>query len=311
MRSLVTSHPGIAIAPETHFLNQCVAASNDSSFGKLWEQYARTHRFKELGLDADLMKQRIVESEDFSIRNMFQMMLKEYARTQGKGRWGEKTPSHYAYLKELLIWFPNARVIWVIRDPRAICSSLLSVWWRRWEARGLRGLEGTRLTRCRRIYFDARVWRRHLSLLRTTWLDDERVKCVQYEDIVCNPATMLRDIGDFLNEEFPDHIVNSRLWSDVSTVAPELLSGPRGYWLRTHFQEAIKPITKEHIDKWRAKLTRSEIEIIENVCREGMEWLGYQEMKYPRPSDAVDRIMSTAARYWGFTFWAIHETSRR
>lgn len=311
LRSLVTAHPRIAIAPETHFLNRFCTGSTSSSFEDFWRRYSETERFTDLGLDASAMRQRIIESGDCSHRNIFRTLLMEFAREKGKDRWGEKTPSHYVHLEELLQWFGQARVLWVVRDPRAVCNSLLSVWWRRWEARGFRAMEGATLTRLRRIYFDAKVWRRHVALLKSTWYDDHRVKSVLYEDLVRDPVATLQGIGEFLHEDFPDHIVMSRAWSDVSTALPETLSGRRGFWLRTHFEEAIKPVTEEAVGKWRANLTSLEVEVIEGACEEGMRWLGYERARHPGSTDAVGRLETMVARFWGSLFWSFDGARRR
>jgi len=45
------------------------------------------------------------------------------ARANGRGRWGEKTPRHAFRIDELLAAFPSARVVCLIRDPRAVVAS--------------------------------------------------------------------------------------------------------------------------------------------------------------------------------------------
>lgn len=312
MRSLVTAHPRIAIAPETHFLRKFGTSSpSRSSFEVLWTAYSTTPRFKDLGLDAEDIKQRVVESGDFSARNVFRTVLVEFARGQRKARWGEKTPSHYVYVRELLEWFSDARIIWVIRDPRAICNSLRSVYWRQWEQRGLRAVEGTRSTRLRRMYFDSRVWQRHVRLLQTASLDDDRVKFVLYEDLVCDPVKVLVEVGEFLNEDFGEDMVTARSWSDLSTIPRELLSDRRGLWLREHFEQVVRPITQDSVDKWRTNLTRLEIQIIEAACHEGMELLGYPRIEHGGANSSVGKLKIAVAQSWGFVFWAVYGAWQR
>lgn len=311
MRSLVTGHPRIAIAPETHFLRKFGTSSSDSEFEELWRMYSETFRFRDLGLDGDDIKRRVIESGDRSARNTFRMVLREFAMGQGKDRWGEKTPSHYGFLHELFEWFAQARVIWVVRDPRAICNSLRTVHWRRWEEKGFRAIEGATSTRLRRMYFDSKVWQRHLRLFRAAWSDDERVKIVRYEDLVRNPSAVFREIGEFLNEDFSDEVLASRSWSDVSAIPADSLSDRRGLWLRDHFERVLKPITEESIDKWRAGLTRLEIEVIESACAEGMRWLGYEKVEHPGATGSPSRLEIAAALFWGSLFWSIHEAWRK
>lgn len=58
---------------------------------------------------------------------VFSLLLEEYARRQGRPRWGEKSPSSYRWAKDMLEWFPTAKFVHIVRDPRDMLASLRKV----------------------------------------------------------------------------------------------------------------------------------------------------------------------------------------
>ena len=113
---------------------------------------------------------------------------------------GEKTPAHLYYVDELLEWFPDARVIHCMRDPRAIHVSELR---RRTEhAVGFpyRQLTAVPALMERFVLLEV-VWAWARAVHRHRVLADRypgRYRLLRFEDLVARPRATLDGLCDFL-----------------------------------------------------------------------------------------------------------------
>jgi hypothetical protein len=305
MQSLLNAHPNISIAPETHFLNKLVERDDnvEDNFRIFWSDYKERERFRNLNLDAELMEALVRESGDFSYRNVFRTILIQYAASRNKSRWGEKTPSHYVHLERLLTWFPKAAIIVVVRDPRAVCCSLISAYWRKDNQR-LHRLEGRNTRRFRRLHHDARTWQLHVQDLATRWMQDERLLVIRYEDLVSDPDSMLRRILTFLNEPFFLEPLEERREADVRTQFDDETRRDKVSWRQAHAARVSGPIDTESVGKWKRLLADREIRVVERVCEDGMRKMRYQSASSDSVG-ALNKIASTATYLWSEAYWRI------
>jgi hypothetical protein len=149
MRHLLERSPRIALARENHFLGHLRESegarfyfrragdlADDASIRRIVEMiysgdFARQSRFRELStfwkwlvdnVPRDDMERRLLAA-DRDERGLFVAFLRAYADKSDRPIIGEKTPAHLAYVETLLEWFPEARVVHMIRDPRAVFVS--------------------------------------------------------------------------------------------------------------------------------------------------------------------------------------------
>jgi hypothetical protein len=141
-----------------------------------------------------LMEQ--LSSKPLTMENIFDAIITEHARRNGKNGWGAKFPMHYAYTNTLLEWYPDCRLIHTTRNPKAVYAS-----------QSVKYLTPEMSTVSREyLRFKQFV---HINI-QTAWtarlhrqlrgLDNYRL--VRYEDVVLDPETSVRQLCDFLEVDF-------------------------------------------------------------------------------------------------------------
>ena len=225
-RRVLDKHSRIGIATENHYLGHLLPWEGARHyFGRVGDLQddAAVHALVELIYSGELQRRsRLRElspywrwltgrvpradmeayllASDRSERGVFEAFLRIYADRRGKAIAGEKTPAHLHYVDELLEWFPEARVIHCMRDPRAIYVSELR---RRSEhAVGVpyRQLAAVPALMERFVLLEvmwawARAVHRHRALLRRY---PGRYRLLRFEDLVARPEATLDELCDFL-----------------------------------------------------------------------------------------------------------------
>jgi hypothetical protein len=136
---ILHAHPRIAMPPETRFLLPMYRER--MSFGDLNVEANRRRlaeritgkgtKFHDLGLDRKAVIEKIVAAGP-TIGSAAGTVWREFARSRGKARWGEKRPSYWRDMGLILRLFPDAQIIHLVRDGRACVASLKQVdWWKR------------------------------------------------------------------------------------------------------------------------------------------------------------------------------------
>ncbi len=258
MSMMLSAHPAIAIAPDMHYIHRWVQRNGElqlsrpADFERFWNAFSSDERFAYIGIDAGAARQYIVDNRRCSFRGVYLSILELFAANMQKPRWGEKTPFTANHLETLFGWFPDARVIYMLRDPRAVVSSLRQIPWL--ADVGVRA--------------HARSWADgvHRALSNEP---DPRVFQIRYEHLVFRPTEILEEVCRFLEEPFSPDMLDGR---DVLEAAT--LRGREG-WEKDHISAALGPVHEMSVDKWQRQLTPAEIAVIEHRCGPVMDRAGY------------------------------------
>jgi hypothetical protein len=239
------------------------------NFYDFWIRLTGSRRFRDMGVDPDRVLALTAEQDDTSFKGVFLAMLRAYAEMLGKARSGEKTPGHGRYLDRIFNWYPEARVIALCRDPRAVVASHLSSPWVTDELERPRRL-GAMITRLRLYHAAERAsfWKETYGRYLAT--NDPRVRLFRYEDIVTAPEQELRGMADFIGEEFEPCMIDDRTGVPGSAATDTIRSGKWRAWIKEHEQTAHAPISADALRKWRDSLSSSEVGVVESICAEIM-----------------------------------------
>ncbi len=187
-----------------------------------------------------------------SLPALFDAIVTTYGERIGKpaGRiWIDHTPSNIAIGRTLLELFPDAKLIHLVRDGRAVAASMIPLDW---------GPNN--------VVSAARAWLRTIAQgLALEVAHPDRVLRVTYEDLVADPATALARVCRFAGIAYdPAMARGGGLRVPPTTAGQHALVG--------------KPPDPSRAHAWKQQLSRRDIEIFESEVRSLLALLGYEPM---------------------------------
>lgn len=260
LRLILNAHSQVSLGPETHFFKQVWEhkgqygdLSDTNNLQTLWRDYSGTKSFDDFAFDNPAQVEKHVMQVVRDYPNFLQALLELYANYHHKPIWGEKTPEHLLYVPQILQWYPNAKIVHVIRDPRAVCASLAKVPWASND-----------------VVSNARVWNRYLAFAEglETPRQTASLLDIRYEDLIFNPEGILRQICAFIGIDFEPTMLSFYKESDKFVEKNEP-------WKNN----VLSPMSADNIDKWKTQLSPSQQREVASKARRLMLKHGYLESK--------------------------------
>lgn len=278
--SLVAAHldrtQELAVTPETHFFPHwlkrfpALGSGRRSDFDDFWRTYRASAHFRWLRLEEGAVLEGLAALDRWDAKTVFSMLLATFAETRGRRRVGEKTPAHYRSVGQILEWYPTARIVVVVRDPRAVVASYFEL--------------AERVPWARGNAFDlSRRWKDAAAAAQRWQPEAGRVTVVTYEALVSDPSTEFKRLLDALG------LVHDEAWlPDENRWQPAAGGGlvPGG------------DVSAERVDRWRQRLPRQDVQVIERVCGRTMKAFGY-EVETRRSAAGLASVAAQAASMAG------------
>jgi hypothetical protein len=269
---MLDAHPELTVLPETHFLPELIeACEGGATATEAAAAIAGHRRWEDFHLDEGKLAARMAATgERPGATDAIRAFYDLYAQTQGKPRWGDKTPEYALLMTQISDLLPEARFIHVIRDGRDVTLSTN----KRITERGHRDpMPAVR---------SAKRWQKKILKARADGPELGNYLEVRYEDLVTDTEATLRKVCAFSELEFEPgmlsyHETAALRLSEMAGAMPARDGRPErdaGERLKAHAL-ATKPPTQERIEVWREEMSQEDIAEFESVAGDLLDDLGY------------------------------------
>ena len=210
----------------------------------------------------DISREQLVERIRLFVSDLFS----PYLKARGKARLGEKSPSDTHFCELILEIFPLAQFIHIVRDPRAVCSSLLS-----WSVP---------------IENSAKMWLRE-NLRVVTFgetLPKDQYLRIRYEDLIVEPEENARKILSFLKEDWDPNVLKHhvRMQETITRFhrkhTPSDAKAYDDYFEGSLTNNPERAIDLESLVKWKKKMRKLHVRKVQSLTEVGMEMFGYSKI---------------------------------
>lgn len=289
MRQVLNLHADVAISSETHYfddlrprlhgggqqLEEAELETAVNYFSAIRRHSYGLHVGREMdSLDEELMIS--ATSCGGTADAVFVAYAERFARDLGKTVWGEKTPRHIFRTDEILAAFPTAKVLVMVRDPRAVVASYRD-WTNRWFVQ--RGTDAQLEASIRAEEARTRA-SFNLTVISLLWASAtrhgarmvtrhgrSRVRLIHFERLLQAPEPTVRELCGWLGLDFKPEMLR------IEVVNSSYLD--RG--AQVGFDKSVA-------ERWRTVLSEKEIAYIDRLVGGTVEAFGYPRSDAPIPA---------------------------
>ncbi|HAW51636.1 MAG TPA: hypothetical protein DCX54_04805 [Flavobacteriales bacterium] len=254
MYALLASHPNIAMMRRTYlwmyFNNKYGDLNNPENFERCISVMSQYTRLQKINIDVDRIRREFSAGER-SYARLFSLIGDHFAERKGKQRWGDKSLNTEKYMDDIFAVFPRAKIIHMMRDPRDRYASAKTRWTQ------MKGLAGA----------GTKMWTESVRLARRGMEKyPENYMVVRYEDVVSDPEETLRNVCEFLEEEYVPEMVTMK-----GSPTHRDKGGNSSYGKRE-----VGVISTDSLARYKRVLSVGEIKFMQDFCKSGMLEFGYK-----------------------------------
>jgi hypothetical protein len=272
---LVIRHPiRESLGPEGDAIGRLLAADEmpDTDIRRLFDVDAIVQTYRSLAL-----------SSDGSPASHLKSLMQAYATNCGQdsaswSHWVEKTTSTEIYAVEVAEWFPKAKFIHLVRDPRDNYASLKSGWQGRYQHQ-----EDSQFALLQSLLDRGGLGLRMASTNQEA-LGPDRYMVLRFEDLVENPAHHMAAIAEFVGIAY-----------HPTLETPTVNGVP---WPGNNFDGmTFKGLSAVNVGRWHERIEGWEVSIIEGQLGDAMDRFDYKLSTSP-----TERAKGCIAHYKWFNF---------
>jgi len=197
-------------------------------------------------ISLDKTPKEVLDSMNAQFLRKYGMNIEAFLAKNGKTRWGLKDPALTYCLNNLKNYFPESKIIFIIRDGRAVANSYLKIGW---------GVAN--------IYGAGERWKNEIELQQRYWEGHpENSYTLRYEDLLADPAKELAKLCVFIGETFDESMVT-------------YYQEPGYIKERSYNTNVFRPIDRSIEVKWKTELSPNQICVFESVAGQKLQEFGY------------------------------------
>ena len=220
-------------------------------FSKNNQNWNMTKEEKQKTLDELNSLQPLYRNAANAINTIFTTFGK--LRQQKFSLWGDHTSLSTSFVPLILKEFPEAKFIFLVRDPRDVVLSYSKI-------EGHPAQEPIK---------SAKKWKNSIQTYK--WLKEkhpEKVMYLRYEDLVTNTEIQLKEICSFIGMSQADLFPTP---NEHEKVRDRL--GTEG---KAHHENVYLSVSANAIEKWKTELEPKTLEKVEKITRKAAESFGYK-----------------------------------
>jgi hypothetical protein len=259
-------HPEVHAAGETHFFEDVWANRNTFGTLKAREEIAAAvsrlltvfDRFNQV--EGQALVDRLIRPDDLIALTLeygggYDRLYRAFTESldeHGNGlRYCDDTPKHLFYLKSILDFFPQARIIICTLDPRDFLCSYKNFWRASRTPERIKALYHPIIT--------SLLWRRSADILINDPLVQQstNIMTLPYETLVAEPELHVKRLCHFTGLDYDDSLI--AIDSHNSS-----------------FDQSEDGIYQGSVGKWQACLSPKEAWWVQRINRTQMKKLGYE-----------------------------------
>ena len=166
---------------------------------------------------------------------------------------GFKTVFAEEFIQTIFRTFNDSKCICIIRDPRAIYASQVKF------------AEKNKF--CYPILYVVRHWRKSIYFIKKN-SKNKNLILIKYEDLIKNPEKNVIKLCNFLNIKFSRSMINPKSFKD----------GKGKRWFQNSSFKKSQKINNKSVNIWKYKLSKNQIQFIEDTCQKEMSLFGYKRI---------------------------------
>ncbi len=280
LMSILNAHPTIQATPEVNFFVffhnswKNKTTFNESDFKRV-ELYVNLFKRRKhaSGFDwsMDVFKDLIGKSPKISFAIIYQCFYKSFIYGSAPKLIThnfDKNPINTLFLKDIIAHFPDAKFVFLVRDPRANYLS-------RKEKVNFRKPN---------IYADSHRWAFYnentLALIEKY---KDKFYVLKYEDLVSNAKFQLQELSNFFGFSNEQNMLDFHLKVKENSLHKVINDSENVHdKAKEKYEKLSRPINTDRLEVWKEKLSAEEIEINSSICRVA-NYFGYHiEDKKPK-----------------------------